>query len=594
MRSCTTGDFHKGGTAAAPSGAVVYHPASMSADIPEQLNAAQQLLWAGDVDAAGSTLGTLIDAHGDPTAYYLRGAIAYMDDRLDDACRDWEAAFQSFRDRGELERAARAAMGLAELHVGSLGHEAAGQGWLGRARRLLDRVGPCVDHGWFEIALMACTRPNVDDVLESADRALEIALEYGDPDLEVRALADSGLALVSQGRVHDGFARLDEALAAITGGQLRDPSVAGLAFCSMLASCDRSGDLRRAEEWNRLIDELVLERLGGRPRVLHTHCRVAYGSVLLCVGRWQEAEEVMLEALGPNASRSLNHRIDITARLAELRIDQGRIEEAARLVEPHVERVVMCNPRARIHVWRGEHDLAVAVAGRGLREFVGDAARRGPLLALTVQAELGRGDADAADRAARELATLAEGTDSAALHGEAALARGRVAVAHGDLATAAANLGEAARGFGRSERPLQSALARLELAESLAADGIRADAIVEARTALGVFTRLGARPAADRTAALLRGLGDTARVRPVDAAIAVGSLTRREAEVLALIREGLTNPEIGERLFISAKTAEHHVGRVLAKLGVRSRAEAAALAASVIGDAEITGIGGSS
>src|SRR6185312_11473165 len=283
----------------------------------------------------------------------------------------------------------------------------------------------------------------------------------------------------------------------------------------------------------------------------------------------------MLEALGPNASRSVTHRMDVTARLAELRIDQGRIDEASKLIEPHAEQVVMCTPRARVHLSRGEHDLAVAVAARGLRELVGDAARRGPLLALTVQAELGRGEPDVADRAARELAALAEGTDSAALHAEAALARGRVARARGELDAAA-------RSFDRHDRPLQSAVARLELADALAADGRRADAVVEARTALDVLTRLGARPAADRTAALLRGLGDAARTRPVDAAGAVGSLTRREAEVLALLREGLTNPEIGERLFISAKTAEHHVGRVLAKLGVRSRAEAAAVAASAM------------
>jgi DNA-binding CsgD family transcriptional regulator len=79
----------------------------------------------------------------------------------------------------------------------------------------------------------------------------------------------------------------------------------------------------------------------------------------------------------------------------------------------------------------------------------------------------------------------------------------------------------------------------------------------------------------------MRSLGATpARVAAGPAA--VGALTRREAEVLALLPEGLTNAEIGARLFISAKTAEHHVGRVLAKLGVRSRAEAAAVAASVL------------
>ncbi|MDP9442249.1 MAG: helix-turn-helix transcriptional regulator, partial [Actinomycetota bacterium] len=72
------------------------------------------------------------------------------------------------------------------------------------------------------------------------------------------------------------------------------------------------------------------------------------------------------------------------------------------------------------------------------------------------------------------------------------------------------------------------------------------------------------------------------------AAAAVAALTAREQQVLALLREGLTNAEIGERLFISAKTAEHHVGRVLTKLGVRSRAEAAAVAAAASPSASTT------
>jgi DNA-binding CsgD family transcriptional regulator len=60
----------------------------------------------------------------------------------------------------------------------------------------------------------------------------------------------------------------------------------------------------------------------------------------------------------------------------------------------------------------------------------------------------------------------------------------------------------------------------------------------------------------------------------------VASLSAREAEVLALIQAGHTNAEIAKRLYISPKTAEHHVSRVLSKLGVRTRAEAAALAAA--------------
>jgi DNA-binding NarL/FixJ family response regulator len=530
-----------------------------------------------DLDLDGARVLTLesIEVEDLPPAHELLGGIHYLLEQYDEARPEWELAFDQFRRAGMDRDAARVALRLAGMFASNLGQVAVGNGWIERARVQLDRVGPCVEWGYLELAVIACERPDVDDLLLSAERALALAVEYGDVDLEARALADGGLAMVSQGRIREGFARLDAALAVISTGQVGS-SASGICFCSMLSACDRTGDLRRAQEWSAMVSG-ILDRTGDRPRVLRTHCNLAYGSVLFASGRWSEAEELMVGALGPTTNPTIAHRAQTVAHLAALRLDQGRVEEAADLLAPFEDRITSCAPLSRVHLVRGELDLASAVLRRGLRELVGDSLRMSPLLSTLVEVELRRGDIDAARDAVDALAELANDVDLPSVHADACLAEGRVLVALGDVEAAVESFTRGASYLDEDERPLQLGLLRLEMAEAMAADDVPG-AVAEARAALASFERIGASAARDRAAATLRSLGDTGRSRPRAAADIESTLSRRELEVLDLLRAGLTNAAIAERLYISPKTAEHHVGRILTKLGVRSRAEAAALA----------------
>ncbi|WP_019875956.1 LuxR family transcriptional regulator [Sporichthya polymorpha] len=502
---------------------------------------------------------------------------AFRDADLHGARGHLEAAFRHWRAAREPRHAARIAATLADVHGTFLGNPAAGQGWVHRGRRQLEPVGRCVELGYLELAITACELTDIERLLTAADAALELAIEFGDPDLEVRALADSGYGLVLHGRLTEGFARLDEAMAALSTGELADVSLAATSYCAILTAYDRAGDAARAEELQRIVTALPPER---RPRVLYAHCRLAYGSVLCTVGRWPEGETAMRDVLDePGATPGQRH--DAATRLAELRLLQGKFAEAAELLAAARSRPSAAEPLARLHLATGRPDLAVGLLRREVDAVPGDRMRTGALLGLLVEAAVVQQALDEARAAAARLTELTALTDDQILRAEAALAVGRVAVAEGD--PAALTYFRAALEHLGGERPVRSAAVCLEVAQVLADAGDTAAAVVEAQDALAVFDRVGARLCSDRAAALLRTLGTPTRAAGRSPDAVLPHLTAREREVLELLRSGLTNAEIGARLFISAKTAEHHVGRLLAKLGVRSRAEAAAFAAAHLG-----------
>jgi DNA-binding NarL/FixJ family response regulator len=538
----------------------------MTFSAPDQLAAGYEALARADWHSAQIAFSAALSQQDTPEAHDGLGVTLWWLNLIEQAHQQRTLAYQGYQQRGDLARAALIAVWLGREQVFLHGNASAMNGWFARAERLLEQAGPCREQGWF-IVLRASMIAPPEQLEQAAIEALGIARNYRDAELEAAGLAFGGLACVSLGRVASGMTQLDEAMTMVTAGDLSSFMVISEIFCVLLSACALAGDLARTEDWCRAATDFAQRY---QCFFLSAYCRTTYGGLLTATGRWQAAEAQLAEAIQVFEQGHRALRVHAALKLADLRIFQGRLEEAELLLAGYEDYGAAIIPRARLHLARGETLLARAILDQALATQTGSTLDQVPILLLLVDVLLALGDADAAGNAAESLRTLAQQTHSDMLLAQAELAWGRVRQAAGD--TDATHVYQAVLERLRAyDQSLVASRARLAMAVALRTRDW-AGSVTWARAALASFERLGAVRDAAEAAQLLRTLGVNSRTatrRPE-------ALSQREEEVLSLLAYGMSNREIAARLVISAKTVEHHVSQILSKLGLRSRAEAAA------------------
>jgi DNA-binding NarL/FixJ family response regulator len=477
----------------------------------------------------------------------------------------WTRAYNDYLRTGNAVRAARCVVWMVFELLGA-GEWARASGWLATVRRLLhDGQLDCAERG---LVAVIDSRSQLKDGNEAAAddfaaEAVTLSDRFADPDLQAFGRLSQGLVHARRGEANLAVALFDEAMIAVTAGDV-SPITVGVVYCAVIDACYEILDLARAREWTAVLARWC----AGQPDLVpfRGHCSVHRAETMRLCGAWSSAMEEAGRACGQS------HRgYPIGAafyELAEIHRMRGQFreaEEAYRQASLHGR-----SPEPGLALLRlaEGHSEPAATAIRRLLDLPQKRWARANVLASAVEILITARDLATAHAAAEELATMAAAGPASYLRALAAQARGRLLLEASDPRAAQAELRTAWMAWQELEIPYEGARVRELIGSACRALGDEDAAAMEFEAARQVFLRLEASPAVTRVDQLL-----------ASSTAATGSrLTGRELQVIRLLASGRTNRAIARQLTISQRTVDRHVSNILTKLNLPSRSAATAYA----------------